>query len=146
MQPKVLVGTTVLIALLALMVTVNEDSQAIAGTPAVNVAGKWEGTWTHRIGSGRITLQLSQDGTNVTGTQSVTGVIPVFGGEQRSRLTLSPEIREGTLEDSTLIFHVTSTDAPGGQVNFTLTVSGDTMTGTVCGFTCGTLRLKKSSM
>jgi hypothetical protein len=31
-------------------------------------------------------------------------------------------------------------------VNFTLAVSGETMSGTVCGFTCGTLRLKKSSM
>src|SRR5262245_45282769 len=120
MQRKALVGTTVLIALLALMVTVNEDSQAIAGTPAVNVAGKWEGTWTHRVGSGQMTLQLSQEGTKVTGRQSVTGVFPVFGGPERGKLTLSPEIREGTLEDSTLIFDVASPDAPGGQVNFTL--------------------------
>jgi hypothetical protein len=145
MQPKVLVGTTVLIALLALMVTMNGDGRAIAGTPAPNVAGNWAGTWVHRVGSGQITLQLSQQGTNVTGRQSVTGVIPVFGGEGQAKLTLSPDIREGTLEDSTLIFNVTSPDAPGGQVNFTLTVSGETMTGTVCGFTCGTLRLKKSS-
>jgi hypothetical protein len=146
MQLKVLVGTTVLIALLALMVTMNGDGQATAGTAAANVAGKWEGSWTHRVGSGQITLQLSQEGTNVTGRQSVTGVFPVFGGERRDKLTLSPEIREGTLEDSTLIFNVASPDAPGGQVNFTLTVSGETMTGTVCGFTCGTLRLKKSGM
>ena len=146
MQRKILVGTTVLIALLALMVTMNGDGQAIAGTAAPNVAVKWEGTWTHRVGSGRITLQLSQQGTNVTGTQSVTGVMPVFGSAEQAKLTLTPEIREGTLEDSTLIFHVTSPDAPGGQVNFTLTVSGETMTGTVCGFTCGTLRLKKSGM
>jgi hypothetical protein len=76
----------------------------------------------------------------------VTGVIPVFGSEGQAKLTLSPDIREGTLEDSTLIFNVSSSDAPGGQVNFTLTVSGETMTGTVCGFTCGTVRLKKSGM
>ena len=50
------------------------------------------------------------------------------------------------LEDSTLIFNVASPDASAGQVNFTLTVSGEAMTGTVCGFTCGTLRLKKSGM
>ena len=144
MQRKALVGTTLLIALLALIVTVNGDGQAIAGTAAPNVAGKWEGSWTHRVGSGQITLQLAQQGTTVTGRQSVTGVIPVFS-DARS-LALSPEIREGTLEDSTLIFNVASSDAPGGQVNFTLAVSGETMTGTVCGFTCGTLRLKKSSM
>jgi hypothetical protein len=52
MQPKVLVGTTVLIALLALMVTMQGDTQAIAGTTAVNVAGKWGGSWTQRVGSG----------------------------------------------------------------------------------------------
>ena len=99
MQPKVLVGTTVLIALLALMVTMNGDGQAIAGTAAPNVAGKWEGSWTHRVGSGQITLQLAQEGTNVTGRQSVTGVLPVFGGEGRT-LKLSPDIREGTLEQT----------------------------------------------
>jgi hypothetical protein len=43
MQRKALVGTTLLIALLALMVTVNGDTQAIAGTAAPNVAGKWGG-------------------------------------------------------------------------------------------------------
>jgi hypothetical protein len=145
MQRKALVATTVVMALLALMVTMFGDGQAIAGTPAVNVAGNWEGTWRHRIGSGQLTLQLSQDGTTVTGRQSVMGVIPVFGSEQR-KLTLSPEIREGMLEDSTLMFNVASPDAPGGQVNFTLTVSGGTMTGTVCGFTCGMLNLKKSGM
>jgi hypothetical protein len=145
MQRKTLAGTMVVIALLVLMVTLIGDGQAIAGTPTVNVAGKWEGTWRHRIGSGQLTLELSQDGTTVTGRQSLTGVIPVFSTEQE-KLTLSPEIREGTLENSTLIFNVASPDAPGGQVNFTLTVSGGTMTGTVCGFTCGTLNLKKSGM
>jgi hypothetical protein len=31
-----------------------------------------------------------------------------------------------------------------GQLNFTLTVSGDSMTGTVCGYNCGKLKLKKA--
>ena len=70
-------------------------------------------------------------------------MIPVFGEPRPSKL--GAEIRDGTLEDSTLIFHVDAPDAPGGQANFTLTVSGETMTGTVCGFTCGTVRLKKSA-
>jgi hypothetical protein len=74
------------------------------------------------------------------------GVVPVFGSERKDKLTLTPEIREGTLEDPTLIFQVLSPDATGGQVIFTLPVSGGTMTGTVCGFTCGTLNLKKPSM
>jgi hypothetical protein len=78
------------------------------------VAGKWEGTWRHRVGSGQITLQLSQEGTTVTGMQSVTGVIPVFASERRDKLTLTREIREGMLEDPTLMFHVLSPDAPGG--------------------------------
>jgi hypothetical protein len=81
MQRKALVGTTLLIAPLALMVTMNGDGQAIAGTAAPNVAGNWAESWTHRVGSGQVTLQLSQEGSTVTGRQSVTGVIPVFGGE-----------------------------------------------------------------
>jgi hypothetical protein len=31
------------------------------------------------------------------------------------------------------------------QVNFTLTVSDDSMVGTICAFTCGTVRLKRSN-
>ena len=143
MPHKALVGTTVFMTLLALMVTINGDGQVIAGTTAANVAGTWEGTWTHRVGSGPITLQLAQEGTKVTGKQSVTSVIPVFA--DAASFKLGEEIRDGTLEDSTLIFHVAVPAAPGGQANFTLTVSGETMTGTVCGFTCGTLRLKKSA-
>jgi hypothetical protein len=137
-------SAVLLFAMLALLVAVNGNWQASAGMAVPNVAGKWEGTWIHRVGSGPITLQLAQEGTTVTGKQSVTSVIPVFGEQPSIKLT--PDIREGTLEDSTLIFHVAAPDAPGGQANFTLTVSGDTMTGTVCGFTCGTLKLKKSTM
>jgi len=95
-----------------------------------------------RLGSGQIKLRLAQEGTKVSGKQSVVGVIPLYGtgGQQ---IMLGEDIREGTLEDSTLIFHVTADNAPG-QVNFTLTVSGETMTGTACGYTCATLKLKKS--
>jgi hypothetical protein len=53
-------------------------------------------------------------------------------------------VREGHLEDSTLIFYVGAPDTPGGRVNFTLTVSEQTMTGTACGYTCATLKLKKA--
>jgi hypothetical protein len=54
------------------------------------------------------------------------------------------EVREGHLEDSTLIFYVRAPDTPGGRVNFTLTVSEETMTGTACGYTCATPKLKKA--
>jgi hypothetical protein len=57
-----------------------------AGTAAPNVAGKWQGTWTHRAGSGQITLQLAQEGTKVTGTQSLPAVIGVFEGAEPMRL------------------------------------------------------------
>jgi hypothetical protein len=86
MHHKALVGTMVLMTLVALMVTIHGDGQALAGTTAAHVAGTWEGTWMHRVGSGPITLQLAQEDTHVTGTQSVTSVIPVFGETRASKL------------------------------------------------------------
>jgi hypothetical protein len=82
---------------------------------------------------------LAQEGTKVTGTQSLPAVIGVFEGSEPIRL--GTEVREGYLEDSTLIFYVGAPDTPGGRVNFTLTVSEQTMTGTACGYTCATLKL-----
>jgi hypothetical protein len=130
-------------AMFAFMLGGHNAGSARAGTAAPNVAGKWEGTWTHRAGSGQITLQLAQEGTKVTGEQSFPAVMPVFEGAEPIRL--GTEVREGHLEDSTLIFHVGGPDTPGGRVNFTLAVSGGSMTGTACGYTCATLKLKKAS-
>jgi hypothetical protein len=45
-----------------------------------------------------------------------------------------------TSRASTLIFNVEALDIPRRQVNFTLTVSGETLTGTVCADTCGTMK------
>jgi hypothetical protein len=129
----------------ALMFVGHNVGSARAGTAAPNIAGKWEGTWMHRAGSGQITLQLAQEGTKVTGEQSLPAVIPVFDIEAGRQIRLGTEVREGHLEDSTLIFHVGAPDTPGGRVNFTLTVSGETMTGTACGYTCATLKLKKAA-
>jgi hypothetical protein len=131
-------------AMFALLLGGHNAGSARAGTAAPNVAGKWQGTWMHRVGSGQITLQLAQEGTNVTGEQSLPSVMPLFGGEGTQPIRLGTEVREGHLEDSTLIFHVGAPDTPGGRVNFTLTVSGETMTGTACGYTCATLKLKKA--
>ena len=144
MPRKTILFTAFVWAILALILAGHGDGPVIAGTATPNVAGTWEGTWSHRIGSGQITLRLAQEGTKVTGKQSVVGVVPVFGSQQTT-YTLGEDIQDGTLENSTLIFHVRAENAPVDRVNFTLTVSGDTMTGTVCGHTCGTLRLKKSS-
>ena len=47
MPHKALVGTTVLMILVALMVTRHSDGIAIADTTAAHVAGTWERTWMH---------------------------------------------------------------------------------------------------
>jgi hypothetical protein len=72
------------------------------------------------------------------------GVVPVF--DTRQQIVLGEEIRDGQLEDSLLMFHVRAENAPFDRVNFTLAVSGDTMTGTVCGYTCGLMKLKRSKL
>ena len=143
-MPRTIVLLTALVLVtLALMFAGHREGPAVAGTSTPNVSGTWQGTWSHEIGSGQITLRLAQEGTKVIGKQSVVNVMPVFGSQQTS-YTLGEDIQDGTLEDSTLIFHVRAEDAPVDRVNFTLTVSGDSMTGTVCGYTCGKVRMKKS--
>ena len=143
-MPRTIVLLTALVLVtLALMPAGHREGPAVAGTSTPNVSGTWQGTWSHEIGSGQITLRLAQEGTKVIGKQSVVNVMPVFGSQQTS-YTLGEDIQDGALEDSTRIFHVRAEDAPVDRVNFTLTVSGDSMTGTVCGYTCGKVRMKKS--
>ena len=143
MPRKSMLFTGLVLAMLALILAGNGGVPAVAGTSTPNVSGTWQGSWRQRqIGSGQITLQLAQEGTKVMGQQSVVNVMPLFSSQQQT-YTLGQDIQDGTLEDSTLIFHVRTENAPVDRVNFTLTVSGDTMTGTVCGHSCGTLRLKK---
>lgn len=147
MLRNIMLFTALVSATVALMLIGNGGGPAVAGTSTPNVAGTWEGTWSHRAaGSGQITLRLVQEGATVTGKQSVVGVTALFGTQMGRTINLGEEIREGHIDDSTLIFHVTAPDLPGRQVNFTLTVSGETMTGTVCGDQCGTVKLKKSKM
>jgi hypothetical protein len=143
MPRTIMLFTGLVLAMLALILAGNGGGPAVAGTSTPNVSGTWQGTWRHEIGSGQITLQLAQEGTKVMGKQSVVNVMPVFGSQQQT-YTLGEDIQDGTLENSTLIFHVRTENAPVDRVNVTLTVSGDTMTGTVCGYTCGKMSLKKS--
>jgi hypothetical protein len=145
MRRPITLCAAVVLVMVTLMVAGHDDGPALAGTAAPNVAGKWEGTWTHRAGSGQITLQLAQEGTKVIGEQSLPSVMPVFGDESPRQIRLGTDVREGHLEDSTLIFYVDAPDTPGGRVNFTLAVSEQTMTGTACGYTCATLKLKKAA-
>jgi hypothetical protein len=143
MPRTIILLTALVLVTLALMLAGSSEGPAVAGTSTPNVSGTWQGTWSHEIGSGQITLRLAQEGTKVIGKQSVVNVMPVFGSQQTT-YTLGEDIQDGTLENSTLIFHVRAEDAPVDRVNFTLTVSGDSMTGTVCGHTCGKVRMKKS--
>ena len=103
-----------------------------------------EGSWVHRLASGHITLELTQQGTTVTGKTTVTNMMPVVEGISGTPNTLGPEVREGTLEETTFIFHVAASGAPSDQVNFTFTVGKENMTGTACGYTCATVKLKKA--
>jgi hypothetical protein len=137
--------TALLVTTVGVMLAVHGRERALAGTSTPNVAGTWEGTWSHRAGSGQITLRLAQEGTTVTGRQSVLGVVPVFERRRRQQIRLAEQIRDGHLENSTLIFNVEVREGPERQVNFTLNVSDDSMVGTICAFTCGTVRLKRSN-
>jgi hypothetical protein len=146
MQRRLTRCMALVLVMVALRVAGHGDGLAGAGTATPDVAGMWEGDWNHRIGSGQMTLRLAQEGTKVIGKQSVAGVIPLFGDQRGRQILLGEEVRDGQIMDSTLMFHVYAPDTPGGQVNFTLTVSEDAMTGTVCGYTCGVVKLKRSKI
>jgi hypothetical protein len=145
MKRHAVVSTMLLTTGLALMAALNGGGHASAGTAAPpDVAGRWEGSWVHQWASGQITLQLTQEGTRVTGKNTVTGLMPVIDMGSATPQALGPEVRDGILEGSTLIFHVAARGGPSEQVNFTLTVDPEDMTGTACGFTCATVKLKKA--
>jgi hypothetical protein len=147
MQRTIALSAALLAATLLLLIVIHGNIPAIAGQSAPNVTGKWEGTWrTPRGNSGQITIHLVQQGDKVTGKQNVVDVIPVWGTESAaSTINIGEDVRDGEIEDSTLTFYVTAENVQG-QINFTLTVSGDTMTGTACGYNCAKLKLKKSAM
>jgi hypothetical protein len=146
MRRPITVCAALVLVMVALMVAGHDDGPALAGTAAPpDVAGKWEGSWIHQWASGQITLQLTQEGTRVTGKNTVTGLMPVIDMGSATPQALGPEVRDGILEGRTLIFHVAARGGPSEQVNFTLTVDPEEMTGTACGFTCATVKLKKAS-
>jgi hypothetical protein len=145
MERTIALSTALLSVTLMCLMAIHGTIPASAGEAMPNVTGKWEGTYEGRgrFGSGQITFHLRQEGNKVTGKQSVVDLIPVWGTEAAaSDIVVGEDIRDGEIDGSTLHFHVT-TEGVRGYLNFTLTVSGDTMTGTVCGYNCGKLKLKK---
>ena len=89
---------------------------AAPSASSVNVAGSWRGTATDSSGEGSLTLQMTQSGTDLSGTVTMS-VITVTG---RGTLT-------GTVSGSTIRLTITipagGFDAP--FAGCTATVSGD---------------------
>ena len=73
-------STMLLTAGVVLIAVLHSGDRTSAGTPAPNVAGRWEGSWVHQLASGHITLELTQKGTTVTGKNTVTNMMPVVEG------------------------------------------------------------------
>lgn len=84
-----------------------------ADTPA-NVAGKWDVSVSGDAGSASQTINLQQDGNKISGT---------FKGPRQSGPL------EGTVDGNNIKFHV-KTRVP---LDYTGTVSGDSMKGTMSG-------------
>jgi hypothetical protein len=151
MQRTIALSTALVFATLMLLIAIPGNSPATAGESMPNVTGKWEGSWSVGLlpgrasggGSGQITLNLLQEGTKVIGKQNVVDLISLTPGMQT--IPVSEEIRDGEIDDSTLHFHV-SAETLDGRINFTLTVSGNSMTGTACATYCAKLKLKKALM
>jgi hypothetical protein len=147
MQRAIALSTALVSVTLMCLMAIHGTLPASAGEATPNVTGKWEGTYDGRgrFGTGPITFHLRQEGNKVTGKQSVVDLIPVWGHSPTSAIVVEEEIRDGEIDGSTLHFHV-NTEGVQGELNFTITVSGDTMTGTICGYNCGKLKLKKAPM
>jgi hypothetical protein len=147
MQRTIALSTALLSATLMFFIAIHRTGPATAGQSTPNVTGKWEGTYDFRwgkFGSGDITFHLQQEGNKVTGRQSLVDLQPAWGTEAAaSTVPVQPDIRDGEMMDSTLHFHVPAENVKG-QLNFTLTVSGDTMIGTMCGYNCAALKLKRA--
>ena len=149
MHRTIALSTALLSATLMFFIAIHGTAPATAGESTPSVTGKWEGSYDFRearFGSGEITFHLRQEGNKVTGRQSLVDLQPAWGDQAAAdTVPVQPDIRDGEMMGSTLHFHVPAENVQG-RLNFTLTVSGDTMTGTVCGYNCATLKLKKSPL
>jgi hypothetical protein len=148
MQRTIALATALVSATLMCFIAMHGTVPATAGESTPNVTGKWEGSYNFRevrLGSGEITFDLNQQGNKVIGRQSLVDLQPAWGDQAAAdTVAVQPDIRDGEMMGSTLHFHVPAENVKG-RLNFTLTVSGDTMVGTMCGYNCATLKLKKSA-
>jgi len=117
--------------LLVVLVALGGASCASAplAQPSVDVSGKWQGTWVFQsvsLGSGLITMTLSQTGSKATGNMVVTGA-PVDRTGAVSLLLSGNDVY--------LIY-------PTGFTGY-LTVSGDEMKGQVDGMNPANVILKR---
>jgi hypothetical protein len=107
-----------------------------ASTPAVppgvlDLSGVWEGTWNGGpIGRGRITLTLTQVGTNVTGSLKMSGATAISA-------TDGPV--QGVVTDTTFTFEQQS----GGVMQGDMAIVGEDMSGETTGRIKAMLRLRR---
>jgi len=104
-------------------------ASAAAAQTGADVSGRWQGTWAYQnasLGSGQITMTLSQRGSKATGDMIVTGA-PV---DRSGAVTV--------LVKSNNVYFV----YPKGITGY-LTVSGDEMKGQFAGMNPGNVVLKR---
>src|SRR5262245_4031905 len=110
-----------LLPLLALTLTTacksdSSSTPAAPSAPVLNVAGSWRGTATDSSGPGTISMQVTQSGTNLTGTVNMS-VITATG-----RGTLTGTV-SGSSIHLTIAIPAGGFDAPFGSC--TASVTGD---------------------
>lgn len=88
--------------------------------PKQTITGTWNGTITGSAGSGTMSLTLTQSGTQVTGAGSLSAPLG------SAAITAS-----GTFSAPTLSLNLSATGFQ--SINFTGTVNGNSMTGTMNG-------------
>jgi hypothetical protein len=104
-----------------------------AGTPSAqtrpNLSGKWQGTWAYKqatLGSGQVTMTLTQTGNKATGNMVVTGTPVDRSGAVNIMLSGN---------DVYLVY-------PTGFTGY-LTISGDEMKGEIDGMNPANVVLKR---
>ena len=110
MQNRISVGKVLAIFMLLAVVV----SAAAAQDKPANVAGSWTVNVSGDTGNAKQTIVLTQDGGKITGT---------FKGPRQSGTI------DGTLDGNNIKFHVTA----GIPLDYTGTVDGDSMSGTMAG-------------
>ena len=104
-------------------------ASAAAAQTGVDVSGTWQGTWADQnasLGSGQITMTLSQRGSKATGNMIATGALV----DRSGAVTV---LVKGN--DVYLVY-------PTGITGY-LTVSGDEMKGQLAGMSPGNVVLKR---